>query len=85
MVLIDTGKILDCDIMNLFKYCGTAKKFVDLPARCFKCSLAQLQPSQIRYPNGFWPNEAVALFKRFSTQKLIEIEVQTNFTHLTSL
>lgn len=49
---------------------------MDLPPRCFECSLAQLQPSQIRYPNGEWPSEAVSLFKTKTESRLIEIEVK---------
>lgn len=73
--LIDTGKILDREIQCIYEYCGKQRKFFDLPPRCFKCSLAEVQPSQIRNPNGVWPNEAIALFEKLTSQKSIEIEV----------
>lgn len=49
---------------------------MDLPPRCFECGLAQLQPSQIQYPNGFWPNEANELLKEKTDQITVEIEVK---------
>lgn len=73
--LIDTGKILDCNHQQIFKYCGKQRKFMDLPPRCFECGLAQVQPSQVRYPNGHWPNEAIELFKRNTDQRTVDIEV----------
>lgn len=69
------GKILECNIQCVYKYCGAQRKFIDLPPRCFQCGLAQLQPSQIRYPTGHWPVEAIHLFKQKTEQKMIQIEV----------
>lgn len=73
--MIDTGKIIDSNIECIYEYCGKQRAFFDLPPRCFECSLAQLQPSQVRYLNGFWPNEAIELFKQQTTTGPIEIEV----------
>lgn len=64
----------------IYEYCGMRRKCFDLPPRCFKCSLAEIQPSQIRNQNGHWPNEALALFERLTTQKLVEIEVNHKIT-----
>lgn len=61
---------------NIYEYCGKQRIFFDLPPRCFECSLAQLQPSQIRYPNGHWPIEAKTLFENETQQKIVEIEVK---------
>lgn len=77
--MIDTGKIIECNTDCVYKYCGTNRKFVDLPPRCFECGLVQLQPSQIRYPNGIWPNEAITLFKTKTEDRMIEIEVNFEF------
>lgn len=73
--MIDTGETHECTVENAYEYCGKQRKFIDLPPRCFKCSLAQLQPSQVRNPNGFWPPEANRIFKEKTAQMLIEIEV----------
>lgn len=80
--LIDTGKVLERDTECIYTYCGTNRKFIDLPPRCFECGLAKLQPSQIRYPNGHWPIEAIALFKRKIENTLIEIEVQFKYIRI---
>lgn len=73
--LIDTGKVVECKMNCVYKYCGDKREFIDLPARCFECNLAQLQPSQIRYPMGDWPAEAIELFKSKIDSKIVEIEV----------
>lgn len=73
--LIDSGKIVDQIIDNIYEYCGKNREFFDLPPRCFECSLAQIQPSQIQYPSGQWPIEAKTLFENQMQQKTIEIEV----------
>lgn len=53
---------------------------MDLPPRCFECGLAQLQPSLVQCPDGFWPNEAIELFKEKTDLKLVNIEVNSIFT-----
>lgn len=78
--LIDTGKIVDQIIANLYEYVGEQRKVFDLAPRCFECSLAQVQPSQIRYPNGHWPVEAKTLFESYTSQRIVEIEVRFHFS-----
>lgn len=73
--LIDSGRIHECQIDQLYHYCGTIKNVFDLPPRCFECRLAQLQPSQIRYPYGVWSSNAIELFKAKAINQPIEIEV----------
>ncbi|XP_055325146.1 probable ATP-dependent RNA helicase spindle-E isoform X2 [Sitodiplosis mosellana] len=73
--LIDTGKVLECNTECIYRYCGRLRTFFDLPPRCFECRLAQMQPSQIRYPSGNWPIEAITLFRNKTEQRTIEIEV----------
>lgn len=72
--MIDFGEVIDCSEDQFFEYCGSSRKFIDLPPRCFECSLAEVQPSQLRYPDG-WPNAANDLFKLETNQRLIEIVV----------
>lgn len=72
--LIDSGKIADQTIDNIYEYCGKNRKFFDLPPRCFECSLAQIQPSQIRY-GGQWSIEAKTSFENQVLQRTVEIEV----------
>lgn len=73
--LIDCGKILDCQFEQLYDYCGSLRKFIDLPPRCFECGLAQLQPSLVRYPNSIWSIDAINLFRDKFMNQLVEIEV----------
>lgn len=73
--MIDFGKVIDCSENQFYEYCGTSRKFIDLPPRCFECGLAKVQPSQIRYPDGLWPNAAIDLLKFETNQRLIEIMV----------
>lgn len=74
--MIDSGEMVDIVIENVYEYCGKQREFFDLPPRCFECGLAQLQPSQIRYPNGHWPSEAITLFKNVTHKNTVEIEVR---------
>lgn len=73
--LIDFGEVIDCSEKQFFEYCGSSRKFIDLPPRCFECGLAEVQPSQLRYPDGLWPNAANDLIKFETNQRLIEIVV----------
>lgn len=83
--LVDTGKKLDCNTENVYEYCGKRNSFFDLPPRCFECALAEIQPSQIRYPNGIWSSEAIALFERETTKRIIELEVTLNNINVNNL
>lgn len=73
--LIDFGEVIDCFKTQLFEYCGSSRKFIELPSRCFECGLAEVQPSQLRYADGLWPNAANDLLKFETNQRLIEIVV----------
>lgn len=73
--LIDFGEVIDCSETQLFEYSGTSRKFIELPPRCFECSLAEVQPSQLRYVDGLWSNAANDLLKFETNQRLIEIVV----------
>lgn len=74
VLLIDNGKVIKCELRNLFKYCSeTAKKnFFNLTPRCFECRLTNVQPA-----NGVsWSNELISLFKQKALGKEVEIEVR---------
>lgn len=70
--------MVECQIDNMYRYISDIKKFVDLPPRCFECRLAEMQPSQINYPDEKWSLEAIEMFKGYVDQRIIEIEVRTN-------
>lgn len=83
--MVDSGKIIDKNLANVYEYCGEQRQFFDLPPRCFECSLAQIQPSLIRYPNGHWPIEATKLFVDETRHKNIEIQVGYDFYYFFSI
>lgn len=74
--LIDIGRTISCGLNKLFEYCGTLKRFMSLPPRCFVCRLAQMQPTQFYSPNGLWSSDLNKLFKEKTYNREIKIDVR---------
>lgn len=52
-----------------------ASDFMELPPRCFECSLAELQPSTINCPNGVWPRESLKCFEKYTKDGEVEADI----------
>lgn len=52
-----------------------ALDFMELPPRCFECSLAELQPSTINCPDGVWPRAARKCFEEYVKDGEVEADI----------
>lgn len=72
---IDFGYTQECtetDLFNIKQECDAAT----MPARCFECCLAEIQPSTMNLTGGnTWEKEAVELFKKQTLEKSLIAKV----------
>lgn len=72
---LDYGFIRDDCKLETLRLVESDSEFMDLPPRCFECSLAQLQPSVLMSPSGTWDSDAVKWFRNVAANRHLSIEV----------
>lgn len=74
---IDFGNTVKCNVREMRKFRNESfTTQTTLPARCFPCRLAEIQPSVIHTTNNAWSQEANELFaKKISSHPGVRIEV----------
>lgn len=71
-MFVDFGDSLTCKRSELksIHHIGSVSMCLTYdPPRCFECALANVRPSQLESPNGFWPQAAVDLFIKLVENK----------------
>lgn len=77
---IDFGHTQECFVSDL--YCFLEKNPASyMPARCFECCLAEIQPSSLNKNGGnSWEYEAIDLFRKSTRGKRVTAKVYLHFT-----
>lgn len=75
---IDIGQTQKCQLKDIYLFAQPVEQS-KMPPRCFKCRLAEIQPSTSNISGGFmWDLEAIDLFNIHTANIVVIAEVTTN-------